>query len=64
MLLTSFLVEHNMPLSAADHAGALFKQMFPDSDIASKNLAVQGNWELINIQQRRSVELTNFSRVK
>lgn len=36
VLFTSFLVEHNIPLSAADHAGALFKQMFPDSDIASK----------------------------
>ncbi|XP_068723559.1 neurofilament heavy polypeptide-like [Montipora capricornis] len=36
VLFTSFLVEHNMPLSAADHAGALFKQMFPVSDIASK----------------------------
>ena len=28
---TSFLVEHNLLLSAADHAGALFKKMFPDS---------------------------------
>lgn len=35
-LFTSFLVEHNCPLSAADHAGPLFKKMFPDSQIASK----------------------------
>ena len=33
---TSFLVEHNLPLSAADHAGALFKKMFPDSEVAKK----------------------------
>ena len=33
-LFTNFLVEHNIPLSAADHAGNLFKRMFPDSKIA------------------------------
>ena len=26
---THFLVEHNLPLSAADHAGKLFRKMFP-----------------------------------
>lgn len=35
-LFTSFLVEHNVPLSAADHAGALFKKMFPTSEVAKK----------------------------
>jgi hypothetical protein len=30
VLFTSFLAEHNIPLSAADHAGPLFKRMFPD----------------------------------
>ena len=34
-LFTAFLVEHNLPLSVADHAGPLFK-MFPDSAIAKK----------------------------
>ena len=28
VLFTGFLVEHNVPMSAADHAGKLFKQMF------------------------------------
>ncbi len=33
---TGFLVEHNLPLAAADHAGPLFRKMFPDSKIAAK----------------------------
>ena len=35
-LFTSYLVEHNLPLAAADHAGPLFKKMFPDSEIAKQ----------------------------
>ena len=35
VLFTSFLVEHNIPLSAADHDGPLLK-MFPDSKVAQK----------------------------
>jgi hypothetical protein len=34
MLFMWFLIEHNVPVSAADHAGPLFRQMFPDSKIA------------------------------
>ena len=34
LLFTAFLVEHNVPISAADHASKLFRAMFPDSDIA------------------------------
>eukprot|EP00745_Piridium_sociabile_P033690 TRINITY_DN57899_c0_g1_i1.p1 TRINITY_DN57899_c0_g1~~TRINITY_DN57899_c0_g1_i1.p1 ORF type:complete len:405 (+),score=95.04 TRINITY_DN57899_c0_g1_i1:479-1693(+) len=33
-LFTHFLVEHNIALSAADHAGRLFREMFADSKIA------------------------------
>lgn len=33
---TSFLIEHNIPINAADHAGPLFRKMFPDSDIAKR----------------------------
>lgn len=36
LLFTSFLVEHNIPLSASDHAGLLFRKMFPDSELAKK----------------------------
>lgn len=36
LLFTSFLVEHNIALAAADHAGKLFRNMFPDSEIAKK----------------------------
>lgn len=35
-LFTSFIIEHNLPFNCADHAGALFRQMFPDSQIAKK----------------------------
>nr|XP_015928697.2 uncharacterized protein LOC107455586 [Parasteatoda tepidariorum] len=35
-LFSAFLVEHNLPLSASDHAGSLFRKMFPDSEIAKK----------------------------
>ena len=31
---TSFLLEHNQPIAVADHAGPLFRSMFPDSKIA------------------------------
>ena len=32
----NFLVEHNLPIAIADHAGDLFCKMFPDSEIASQ----------------------------
>nr|XP_042912499.1 zinc finger BED domain-containing protein 5-like [Parasteatoda tepidariorum] len=35
-LFTNFIVQHNLPLSVADHVGQLFKRMFPDSNIAAK----------------------------
>jgi hypothetical protein len=34
LLFTSFLIEHNVALSAVDHAGSLFRMMFPDSELA------------------------------
>jgi hypothetical protein len=36
LLFSNFLVEHNLPLSVADHATPLFKAMFPDSATAEK----------------------------
>lgn len=36
LLFTSFISEHNLPISCSDHAGPLFRKMFPDSKIASK----------------------------
>lgn len=35
-LFTSFIVEHNLPTNCADHAGPLFRKMFPDSEIAKR----------------------------
>ena len=31
LLFSGFLVKHNLPLSTADHAAKLFRNMFPDS---------------------------------
>ena len=36
VLFTGFLLEHNLPIAAADAAGKLFPKMFPDSKIAPK----------------------------
>lgn len=36
VLFTEFIVEHNLPVACADHAGLLFRKMFPDSVIATK----------------------------
>lgn len=33
-LFSSFIVEHNIALKVTDHAGPLFRRMFPDSEIA------------------------------
>ena len=35
MKFAGFLLEHNLPIATADHAGPLFRSMFPDSKIAS-----------------------------
>nr|XP_042913534.1 uncharacterized protein LOC122273560 [Parasteatoda tepidariorum] len=35
-LFTSYLIEHNIAINASDHAGPLFRRMFPDSEIARK----------------------------
>ena len=34
-LFTSYLIEHNIPVAVSDHAGPLFKRMFPDSKIGN-----------------------------
>ena len=32
---THFMLEHNLPIAAADHAGLLFRSIFPESSIGS-----------------------------
>lgn len=32
-LVTAFLVEHNLPLSCADHVGPLLRKIFPNNDV-------------------------------
>ena len=36
LLFSGFLVEHELPLTTADHAAKLFRNMFPDSKIVNK----------------------------
>lgn len=35
VIVTNFLVQHNLPIATADHLGPLRKEIFPDSSIAS-----------------------------
>ncbi|GBL88785.1 hypothetical protein AVEN_158914-1 [Araneus ventricosus] len=35
-LFTAFIEERNFPIACADHAGPLFRKMFPDSEIVKK----------------------------
>lgn len=35
VMVTNFIVQHNLPIATADHLGHLFKKIFPDSKIAS-----------------------------
>ena len=39
VMMTNFLVQHNISLSTADHLSSLFKEVFPDSKIAKKYAA-------------------------
>ena len=34
VMVTNFIVQHNLPLATSDHLGPLFKEVFPDSNIA------------------------------
>ena len=36
LLFSGFLFEHKLPLTTADHAAKLFRNMFPDSKIVNK----------------------------
>ena len=36
LLFSGFLVEHELPLTTANHAAKLFRHMFPDSKIGNK----------------------------
>ena len=36
VLMTNFLVQHNLPLSTSDHMGPLFRSAFPNSDIVKQ----------------------------
>ena len=36
LLFSAFLVEHKLPLTTADHAAKLFRNIFPDSKIVNK----------------------------
>ncbi|XP_033107127.1 uncharacterized protein LOC117109014 isoform X2 [Anneissia japonica] len=50
VLFTAFILEHNLPFAVSQHANQLFKQMFPDSEVAKeyrcsymKTAAITGN---------------------
>ena len=35
VMVTNFIVQHNLPIATADHLAQLFKNVFPDSKIAA-----------------------------
>ena len=36
LLFSGFITEHNLSIATTDHAGSLFREMFPNSKIAAK----------------------------
>ena len=36
LLFSGFMVQHELPLTTADHSAKLFRNMFPDSKIVNK----------------------------
>ncbi|XP_076318788.1 uncharacterized protein LOC143229845 isoform X1 [Tachypleus tridentatus] len=36
VMFTQFVIAYNLPLAVASHAGHVFREMFPDSDVAKK----------------------------
>ena len=40
VMITNFLVQHNLPIATADHLGPLFKEIFPDASGRTKTSAI------------------------
>ena len=57
VLYSFYIIEHNLPIACADHAGALFKAMFPDSKIASKYACARTKTSaIINVMAKTTSE--------
>ena len=39
VMITNFLIQHNLPLATSDHLSSLFKKIFPDRKIAENYAA-------------------------
>ena len=48
LLFTNFLIEHNLPLATADHAGPLFRATFPGSKMAKMLLCSNKDYILVH----------------
>jgi hypothetical protein len=51
----NFLFEHDVPIAASDHAGELFRKMFPDSAIAKKYKCARTKTTCLIQHESRSV---------
>ena len=51
LCFNKFLIEHNIPFSVADHAGKLFRKMFPDDPVANKYASAKTKASAINNKQ-------------
>ena len=41
VMVTNFIVQHNLPIATADHLAQLFKNVFPDSKIAASDASAK-----------------------
>lgn len=57
ILFKSFFIKHNMPLSAANHAGNLFRGIIPNSGIA-KQYAITKMTAILNWMVSKSLVLS------
>ena len=48
VMMTNFLVQHNLPLATSDHLGSLFKQVFSDSKIARNQVVPKQGLSSVN----------------
>ncbi|XP_071035344.1 zinc finger BED domain-containing protein 5-like [Parasteatoda tepidariorum] len=64
VLFVRFLIEHNISLSASDHSGALFKKMFPDSDIAKKYGCGHTKTQAITVSTAEGIRESTLSKLR
>ncbi|XP_063222680.1 xyloside xylosyltransferase 1 isoform X3 [Bacillus rossius redtenbacheri] len=63
-LFTSFIVEHNLPITCADHVCSLFRKMFPGSEIAKKYSCARTQTSAIIAEMEEETHAANVKILK